>query len=274
MRPTAGTCVLLHGRPTATPMLPEPVGSGPVESPTLCRQTTPANCRCASRPRPCCASPTGKPGQRGKAQDRFAELRELCSAAGDKVSLAIGMTGQATDVLYTGRSRGSRLASEQMALLETIGDPTLTIGLSVPAISPIGSRAGEVGEPLRWTQTVIDLADGDPIKGAGFGFGSPLAAALAMARLGAVVAGSPRMAEDLHEAWRSPETRPGDPHCRRRLDLRLGIPVRRAAPPMIPPYARASRPCRTPNESGDDLALALARYALGDALLHRHTSRA
>jgi hypothetical protein len=58
------------------------------------------------------------------SQGRFAELRELCSAAGDKVSLAIAMTGLVTELCYTGRSReGSRLASEQMALLKSIGDP-------------------------------------------------------------------------------------------------------------------------------------------------------
>src|SRR5206468_8614810 len=32
------------------------------------------------------------------SQDRFTELRNLCSAAGDKVSLAIGMTGLATEL--------------------------------------------------------------------------------------------------------------------------------------------------------------------------------
>ncbi len=46
-----------------------------------------------------------------KSQDRFAELRELCSAAGDKVSLAIGMTGQATECSTPGvrRVRGWHL---------------------------------------------------------------------------------------------------------------------------------------------------------------------
>ncbi len=34
-----------------------------------------------------------------ESRGRFAELRELCSAAGDKASLAIGMTGLATELL-------------------------------------------------------------------------------------------------------------------------------------------------------------------------------
>ena len=66
-----------------------------------------------------------------ESRARFAELRELCSTAGDKVSLAIGMSGLVTELAYAGRSReGSRLASEQMVLLESIGDPTLTMGLA------------------------------------------------------------------------------------------------------------------------------------------------
>jgi class 3 adenylate cyclase len=113
-----------------------------------------------------------------ESRGRFAELRELCNAAGDKVSLAIGMTGLATELLYSGRSReGSRLVSEQMALLESIGDPTLTMGLAFPAFVN-WADAGEFGELLRWSQTVIDLAAGDPAKGGGLGIGSPLAAAL------------------------------------------------------------------------------------------------
>ncbi len=129
-----------------------------------------------------------------ESRGRFAELRELCSAAGDKVSLAIGMTGLATELLYAGRSReGSRLASEQMALLESIGDPTLTMGLAFIAFAN-WFDAGEFGEILRWSQTVVDLAAGDPAKGAGFGVGSPLAVALACRGVCSVVAGPSRMA--------------------------------------------------------------------------------
>ena len=44
------------------------------------------------------------------------------------------MTGLATELMYAGRAReASRLASEQMALLESIGDPTLTVGLAFVA---------------------------------------------------------------------------------------------------------------------------------------------
>src|SRR5271166_1842759 len=53
------------------------------------------------------------------AGDRFEELRELCAAAGDKASLAIGMAGLVVDHSFQGRTReASQLASEHMALIE------------------------------------------------------------------------------------------------------------------------------------------------------------
>ena len=61
--------------------------------------TTPTNCRCASPRAPCCVPPTTNAQAIQESRGRFAELRELCSAAGDKVSLAIGMSGLATELL-------------------------------------------------------------------------------------------------------------------------------------------------------------------------------
>ena len=51
--------------------------------------------------------------------------------AGDNASLAVGMTGLVVEHLIHARMHeASRLAAEQMALIESIGDPTLTIGLA------------------------------------------------------------------------------------------------------------------------------------------------
>ena len=48
------------------------------------------------------------------AGDRFDELRQLCTAAGDKASLAIGMAGLVTDHGIRARVReASQLASEK-----------------------------------------------------------------------------------------------------------------------------------------------------------------
>ena len=86
-----------------------------------------------------------------------------------------------------------------MALLESIGDPTLTMGLAFVAFSN-WCDAGEFGEILRWSQTVIDLAAGDPAKGAGFGIGSPLAIALAFRGVARWWLGRPGWRQDLHDA--------------------------------------------------------------------------
>ena len=53
---------------------------------------------------------------------------------------------------------------------------------------------------MRWSQTVIDLAAGDPAKGAGFGFGSPLAIALAFRGIARWWLGRPGWRQDLHDA--------------------------------------------------------------------------
>jgi class 3 adenylate cyclase len=135
-----------------------------------------------------------------ESRGRFAELRQLCSAAGDKVSLAIGMTGQATELLYASRGdEAARLASEQMDLLESIGDPTLTVGLGFVAFA-CWYNVGEFQQISRWTQIVIDLADGDPTRGSEFGFGSPLAAATVFRGIAGWWRGHPGWREDLAEA--------------------------------------------------------------------------
>src|SRR6201996_4266550 len=89
------------------------------------------------------------------AGDRMDELRELCAAAGDKASLAIAMAGLVMDHAFQDRLReASQLASEAMALIESIDDPILTVGLSVAPIYAKGENA-EYSEVLRWSQRVI-----------------------------------------------------------------------------------------------------------------------
>ena len=93
------------------------------------------------------------------AGTRFEELKDLCTAAGDKASLAIAMAGLVGEHLINGRlDEASRLASEHMVLIESIGDPTLTVGL---ALFPLARKilTGEMAEVLRWSQMVIDLAE-------------------------------------------------------------------------------------------------------------------
>jgi class 3 adenylate cyclase len=203
-----------------------------------------------------------------ESRGRFTELRELCSAAGDKVSLAIGMTGLATELMYAGRAReGSRLASEQMALLESIGDPNLTVGLAFVAFAN-WFASGEFGEILRWSQTVVDLADGDPAKGAGFGMGSPLAIALAFRCVARWWLGRPGWRQDLHDAVAM--ARNSDPAT---LGLvvtwtygAIAYGVLRADDAALRAVEEAVQIAR---RASSDIALIFAEYALGVALLYR-----
>ena len=203
-----------------------------------------------------------------ESRGRFAELRELCSAAGDKVSLAIGMSGLVTELVYAGRSReGSRLASEQMALLESIGDPTLTMGLAFIAFAN-WLDAGEFGEVLRWSQTVIDLAGGDPAKGAGFGMGSPLAIALTIRGVARWWLGRPGWRQDLHDAVAM--ARHSDPATFAVVvawtyGLAMQYGVLRADDAALRAIEEAVRTAASSNW----VALGLAEYALGIALLNR-----
>jgi class 3 adenylate cyclase len=203
-----------------------------------------------------------------EARGRFAELRELCSAAGDKVSLAIGMSGPATELMYAGRAQeGSQLASEQMELLESIGDPNLTIGLAFVAFAN-WFASGELGEILRWSQTVIDLAGGDPAMGAGFGVGSPLAIALAFHCVAQWWLGRAGWRQDLHDAVAM--ARDSDPAT-------LGLVVTWTYGAITFGVLRADdatlhaveEAVQTARRASSDIALIFAEYALGVTLLYR-----
>jgi class 3 adenylate cyclase len=201
---------------------------------------------------------------------RFDELRRLCTAAGDKASLAIAMAGLVADHALQDRMReASQLASEAMALTESVGDPTLTVEVSVPAVYA-KIQTAEWHEVLAWSQRVIDLADDAPSKG-NFIIGSPVAVAFASRAIARWCLG--------RRGWRD--------------DVRRGLAMARSADPMsyatVVTYAYLAaisngvlRPddtamgeiedaLRIAERSGDDSALTVSRTTLGLALVHRHT---
>ncbi len=129
----------------------------------------------------------------------FEELRELCVAAGDKTSLAIAMTGVVSEHNRHARMRESlRLAAEQMELVESIGDPALTVGAAFAAIS-IKAQNGQMTDALRWAQAAVDWAAGDAAK-SGLVVGYPLAMALAFRGTARWWLGRPGWHSDLDEA--------------------------------------------------------------------------
>ncbi len=203
--------------------------------------------------------------------ERFEELRQLCTAAGDKAALATAMMGLVADRAYQGRVReASELASEAWDLVESVGDAALTVGLSFPPIYA-KMESGEWRDMLRWSQTVIELADGNPSKG-NLISGSPLALALTTRAVGRYCLGLP--------GWRD--------------DLRNGIAMARGADALsyagtvtytygttvptgaLSPDDSAMREIddalHCAARSGDDFALAHVQVTLGLALVNRHTA--
>jgi len=134
------------------------------------------------------------------ADTGFDKLRELCSAAGDTVSLALGMAGLISTLVFHGRFReAARVASDCSRLLESIADPALTLMLST-VVSSAMWVVGQAAEGLRLAQRVIDLAEGDPTKGGVGPIGSPLAAAILMRGSCGYCLGLPGWREDLDQA--------------------------------------------------------------------------
>jgi class 3 adenylate cyclase len=202
--------------------------------------------------------------------DRFEELRQLCTAVGDKASLAIAMAGLMMDHAWQGRMlEASQLASEAMALLESLGDPTLTVGLSFPAIYAKG-ESGEFCDALRWSQRVIDLADGDPSLG-NFIFGSPLALTFAQRAIARYWLGRPGWRDDLHRALAM--ARSADPMSYAMVVAFVyfsGIPLGVLAADDRA-VGESQDALRIADRSGDDLAVAIAQMTLGLALVHGPT---
>ncbi|QNI09242.1 AAA family ATPase [Mycobacterium kubicae] len=201
------------------------------------------------------------------ADTGFEELRELTTAAGDKRSLALGMAGYLTTLAFNSQHRkAAQQASEFATLVESIGDPAMTVGLFYAA-AQAKWEAGEASESLRLTQRVIDTAGGDPTMG-DFIIGSPLAWALTVKGAARMFLGQP--------GWRD--------------DMEAGIAMALSVDPAAPPfvhlykYAAAVQNCAVlPNErdvaeaeeslaaaqrSGNNVALAYALLNRATTLIH------
>ena len=197
-------------------------------------------------------------------------MQNLCTSAGDEASLAFGTAGLVLDHGTRGRSReASRLASEAWALIESIGDATLTVGLSFSVIYA-KTQSGEWGDVLKWSQRAIDLADGDASKG-NLVIGSPLAVAFASAATACYCLGRPDWKDDL---WRGLAiARSADALTYAAVVAWVYLPG--LAYGVLVADDRAVREIKDAiqiaERSGDDLAVAMARGMLGVALVHRHS---
>jgi hypothetical protein len=155
-----------------------------------------------------------------------------------------------------------------MALLESIGDPTLTMALA-PPLFVLWEESGEYGEVLRWSQTIIDLAGGDPAEGAGFGVGSPLAVALAHRGVAGWWLGRPGWRQDLHDAVAM--ARNSNPQFFALVVLwTYGVEIQYGVLRADDSAVRASEEAvQTARRASNDGAASVAEFTLGIALLHR-----
>ncbi len=134
----------------------------------------------------------------GLVDSGFEELRELCTAAGDKRSLAMAMFGQMTELMAQGRlTEAAQLASEHEALLESIGDPDFMLGMCWGTMA-VKQETGQLADILRWSQAAIDIADGNPTR-ADFFVMSPLSVSLVFRGYARALLGLPGWRQDFDD---------------------------------------------------------------------------
>ena len=202
------------------------------------------------------------------ADPGFDELRDLCTAAGDQRSLAIGMTGQVmTHYNHAHRREASRIAAEHIRLLESIGDPALTVGLSAPALGA-KHETGDMADLLRLAQRVIDLAGNDPTMG-NLIAGSPLALAIASRGAARCCLAIPGWKEDFALAV---EMVAALDVTSRALVLHFAYFFPLVNGVLLPDaiaLRETAEVLALTEQAGDDAALTLARHIRGVTLIHR-----
>ena len=200
---------------------------------------------------------------------QFAELRELCGLAGDKLSLAIGMSGYAAELLYSGHAHEEpQLPAEQMTLLESADDPAPLIGTALVPFNLFWDT-GQFGELLRWVDIVIDRTGGDPAIGAAFGMASPLAGALAWRSVARGWLGRPGWRQDIDDATAMARNN-GDPSILALVATwAYGLTITHGMLRADDDEVRAvERAVQAAEESSDAIA-AVVTFALGMTLLSR-----
>lgn len=202
---------------------------------------------------------------------RFEELRQLCDMTGDKASLAIGMMGPMSDCHFRGETlESSRMATEQMALLESIGDPGLAAQAAFGAIG-IKIQNGELADGLRWAENTIEWAAGDLTKGS-LVVGSPLAIATALRGLAGWWFGLRGWRDDVDVAFELAEQSNEPLTIALTTSWNLGLGVAFGAVSCDgSAMAKAEATLRVAEAFSYGYAGEIARYVLGGQLLYQDT---
>ncbi|MDT5017297.1 MAG: hypothetical protein QOD39_3457 [Mycobacterium sp.] len=201
------------------------------------------------------------------ADTGFDELRDLTTAAGDKRSLAVGMSGHITTLTFNSCHReAAEMASEFATLVESIGDPATTVGLFYAA-AQAKWEAGQAIESLRLAQRMIDLAGGDLMMG-NFLIAAPLAWATMVRGAAGMFLGRPGWRDDLDTGIRLAE--PFDPNTRGLAQLyRYAASTQNGAVlPNSDDIATTTAFVSTAQRSGDDTAVTFSYINQASTLLH------
>jgi adenylate cyclase len=199
------------------------------------------------------------------ADTGFDELRELAGDGDDKVSLAIGMAGEASALLVHRRYfEASRLATELTSLIESLGDPMLTASLLYVALGA-KLQIGEVTEVMRLAELIIDAADGDARKG-DLVIGSPLITAIMLRGLARGCLGDRGWKDDVDRA--TTMVRDFDPTMRALMMLYKYSGMGTSTVPDATALQETAELLEVTERSGDDLAVACAQFVRGITLVH------
>lgn len=191
------------------------------------------------------------------SDDHFDELQQLCTASGDKKALFIAMTALVMRHVHLGKVKeASELASDAMALIGSIEDPTVGKYASSP-LDDTGSSAAQLfDDSADWTTGQSHIE-------------SPLALALAHRASARFWTGRPGWSDDLNRSLNM--ARSADPVSFATVVNYVYLPaiplgVRRADDRAVADIAAA---VEAASRCDNALVLNLARATHGLALLHR-----
>ena len=205
----------------------------------------------------------------GRVDDTgFNELRELCERAGDRRSMAVAMAGLPVSMTLMNRHRDAvMIADEQEQLVESIGDPLLTVGLLHGAITA-RLHAGQVEAAARSAQRVIDTAAGDVTMGELL-IGSPLAQATMLRGVARCALGRPGWRADLVEGVSMAS---GSDAVTRVIIVSYPYGMLFLNGVFVPDdtfFGAVRNAFNTAEQSGDDFTLGMAGFAYGAVSIAR-----
>ncbi len=200
----------------------------------------------------------------GSADDTGLEdLRELCTACGDHVSLAAGLSGAMLSLSMANRHRESaRLATEQIALFDSVDPMSVFAVMSAAMFAKL--HAGEVAEALRVAHKVTELLADDGSRGNVSGLGSPLAVGLLYRAHARAALGDRSWRTDFKRAIAIQQDLRGPSGVV--IVVTYGYTIAATNGLLLPDSAALSETAEVLDDaekSGDDVALALAQVAHG-----------